>query len=259
MTPESRDKRVMNKQTKIEHNDQNLLKVIFACLALALMVLIGVVVFIQLNDEDGYVPPEVAEFGEKYPEAAGYVKNFSKCVGKEFDMDVSDEMAERRIPLFIQWDKRWGYREYGDDYIGVSGCGPTCLAMVICGLKNDSGINPYKISEYSKKQGYYVENVGTSWELMTTGANSYGLSAVVGKIDRDYILSNLSPESPLICSMKPGDFTRGGHFIVLTGIDDEGLITVNDPNSPNNSAKHWDVNVLVSQIKGIWKYTYDGN
>jgi hypothetical protein len=55
--------------------------------------------------------------------------------------------------------------------------------------------------------------------------------------------------------MKPGDFTYTGHFIVLTGIDSNGDIIVNDPNSKKNSKKHWSLETLVPQIKGIWKYT----
>ncbi|MBQ1871316.1 MAG: C39 family peptidase, partial [Lachnospiraceae bacterium] len=55
-------------------------------------------------------------------------------------------------------------------------------------------------------------------------------------------------------SMKPGDFTYTGHFIVLTGIDEDGKIMVNDPNSRNNSDKHWDVDTLVKQIKALWVY-----
>ncbi|MDC7280633.1 C39 family peptidase [Butyrivibrio fibrisolvens] len=62
---------------------------------------------------------------------------------------------------------------------------------------------------------------------------------------------------PLICSMTPGDFTKTGHFIVLTGVTDDGQIIVNDPNSPKNSKKHWDVDILVSQMKSIWKYSYN--
>ncbi|MCD8152609.1 MAG: C39 family peptidase [Clostridiales bacterium] len=39
--------------------------------------------------------------------------------------------------------------------------------------------------------------------------------------------------------MGPGDFTTGGHFIVLTGIDSDGNVIVNDPNSRINSEKHY--------------------
>ncbi|MCR5546657.1 MAG: C39 family peptidase, partial [Lachnospiraceae bacterium] len=157
------------------------------------------------------VPENVIEFGEKYPEASGYVKNFNKYKDMEFDMDVSSEMEEREIPLFIQWDKRWGYKDYGGNYVGVAGCGPTCLAMVVCGLKQDGSINPYVVSQYSAEQGFYIYGQGTSWNIMTTGANHYGLEVSEGSVSADYILNNLSASSPMICSMSPGDFTTSGH------------------------------------------------
>lgn len=37
--------------------------------------------------------------------------------------------------------------------------------------------------------------------------------------------------------MYPGDFTYTGHFIVLTGIDENGAITVNDPKQPRQHQK----------------------
>lgn len=46
-------------------------------------------------------------------------------------------------------------------------------------------------------------------------------------------------------------------YIVLTGVTDDWQIIVNDPNSPKNSKKHWDVDILVSQMKSIWKYSYN--
>ena len=168
------------------------------------------------NREVEDIPQNVIEFGENYPEASDYVKNFNKYKDEDFDMDVSKEMSERDIPLFIQWDKRWGYKDYGGNYVGVAGCGPTCVAMVACGL-----------------------------------------DVSAGSVSTDYILNNLTSSTPLICSMSPGDLTKTGHFIFLTGVTDEGQIIVNDPNSPKNSKKHWDVNILVSQMKSVWKYTYN--
>ena len=34
------------------------------------------------------------------------------------------------VPLLMQWDQRWGYKQYAGDLFGLSGCGPTCLSMV---------------------------------------------------------------------------------------------------------------------------------
>ena len=200
------------------------------------------------------VPENVVEFGEKYPEAREYVQDFMELKDVDFDMDVTADMSEKKIPLFIQWDKRWGYRDYGGNYIGVAGCGPSCVAMVACGLKQDSSINPYVVGNYAAEQGLYTYGQGTSWDIMTTGAEHYGLTVYDGSVSAQYIRDNLSDDSPMICSMKPGDFTYTGHFIVLTGIDENGLVVVNDPNSPKNSAKKWDVDALVSQMKSVWMY-----
>lgn len=62
-----------------------------------------------------------------------------------------------------------------------------------------------------------------------------GLTSTEGTINNDYIRQNLTSSTPMICSMLPGDFTYSGHFIVLTGIDSEGRVVVNDPNSPKTA------------------------
>jgi hypothetical protein len=55
--------------------------------------------------------------------------------------------------------------------------------------------------------------------------------------------------------MKPGDFTTTGHFIVLTGLTEEGTLNVNDPNSIARSEKNWDVDTVISQVKAAWSYS----
>ncbi len=198
----------------------------------------------------------VLEFGQNHPEASDYVNNFDKYEGRVFNTNVSLDLKKGTIPLFIQWDKRWGYANYGKSYVGISGCGPTCLSMVVCGLKDDPTATPYDVSRYAEEKGYYVSGTGTSWALMTNGATHYGLTYTNGSVTAGYILGNLSAKSPMICSMKPGDFTTQGHFIVLTGVDKNGRIIINDPVSPEHSARHWNVDELIPQIKSIWKYSY---
>ncbi len=199
-------------------------------------------------------PESLLELKDKYPETAEFVDAYSKYYNSDFDIDLTDELTEGEIPLFIQWDKRWGYKTYGNDFFGVNGCGPTCLSMVVCGLTNDASWDPYSVALFSMDNDYYVKGQGTSWNLMTEGARNLGLTVESGRITQWYIEHNLSSESPMICSMEPGDFTYTGHFIVLTGIDEEGKIIVNDPNSYINSDKHWDILDLLPQIKSIWCY-----
>lgn len=208
----------------------------------------------KTDNKDIYIPDSLLELKGKYPETADFVDSYAEYQDTEFDMDISDEIVEGEIPLFIQWDKRWGYCMYGNDFFGVNGCGPTCLAMVVCGLTNDSEYNPYDIAMFSMSNDYYISGQGTSWNLMTEGARNLGLTVESGNITQWYIEHNLSSQSPMICSMEPGDFTYTGHFIVLTGIDEDGKIIVNDPNSYINSKKHWEISDLLPQIKSIWCY-----
>ena len=55
----------------------------------------------------------------------------------------------------------------------------------------------------------------------------------------------------IVCSMRPGDFTTVGHFIVIRGYDDGGFY-VNDPNRRSNSGRQWDFDTLYPQIRNLW-------
>ncbi len=203
------------------------------------------------------IPEALQVFAEKYPEAAGFVRDYPAHYRDHPSKDVSGEVKKGVVPLFIQWDERWGYEDYGGNYLAVNGCGPTCLSMVVCGLTGETDTNPYAVACYSEAQGYYTPGSGTSWSLMTQGAAHYGLDAERVTVSADAITDALAQGRVIIASMKPGDFTYTGHFIVLTGLDRDGRVRVNDSNSRVNSAKSWDAQVLVDQMKAAWSYSYD--
>ena len=58
----------------------------------------------------------------------------------------------------------------------------------------------------------------------------------------------------LICNVGPGDFTDNGHFLVITGIDDEGNLAINDPYSAERSGRTWNVDTVLGQAKALWAY-----
>lgn len=226
---------------------------VFLLLLCVLLIIGGLTVYKDSVDEE--LPPSLEEFGEKYPEAQEFVNNYHKYKDRAFDPDLELEVTQGEIPLFIQWDSRWGYQTYGSNLLGINGCGPTSLSMVVCGLTGSTEWNPYRVAQLAEERGYYVDGVGTSWDLMTGGAEALGLHSEQGTVSAEYISEQLSVSSPMICSMYPGDFTYTGHFIVLTGLDENGDIIVNDPNSRINSEKHWSPDTLVPQIRSVWRYT----
>lgn len=166
---------------------------------------------------------------------------------------VTESEKNETIPLFLQWDERWGYNSYGDGKIGYSGCAPTCVSMVVCGLTKQYEYTPNKVAAYADHHFYYLPGTGTRWTFLTEGAEKFGITGKELCLDKQIITKELAKNHPIICSMAPGDFTTEGHFIILAGVKDEKII-VKDPNSRNNSSLLWDFERLEGQIRNLWVY-----
>ena len=189
---------------------------------------------------------------EKNPELLDFVKAFPEA-DQTVTGGIEKEETKEDYPLFLQWDSRWGYQPYGDNVIGLSGCAPTCLSMVVYSLTRDKTATPDAFAEYSTNQGYYVEGTGTSWELLTDIPPQYNVRANTLGLDETAMMNHLKKGHMIICSMGPGDFTTAGHFIVLYGFDEDGFY-VNDPYSRIRSSQTWDYERLKGQIKNLWVY-----
>lgn len=200
-------------------------------------------------------PKEYLEMLLDNVETLDYVKNYPEHKHDTKGGKIEEDITIGEIPLLTQWDERWGYLSYGNSKIAWNGCGPTALSMVVVGLTGDTSMTPNKIAEFSEKNGYYDTDVGTLWTLMSQGASEFGLTITTIPLGADSIIRELEAGKPVICSVMPGDFTDYGHFIVLTGIDENGKIKVNDPNSRARSEKTWDVDRIVNQIKALWSYS----
>ena len=188
-----------------------------------------------------------------------YIEGFPTAEQKGFEnaknIDISDEYTKGKIPLFIQWDKRWGYETYGTDVFGLNGCGPTAMAMVYVGLTGDTSMNPLKMGEFCIDNGYYYDYQGTSNDLYNVGAGKLGLTVRQISVAGESVRENLQLGRPIIVHVLKGDFTSEGHFIVLTGIDSDGKIIINDPNSPKKSKKTWDLDRIIGQAASMWAFS----
>lgn len=184
--------------------------------------------------------PDMLDFVEGYPEKKGQV--FADSIGK---------VKKGEYPLLLQWDERWGYGNYGTSCIAVSGCAPTVISMAIAGLTGEDSITPYTVATYAEENGYYVPGSGTSWSLISEGIQHFGLFGQELPLSKDSVFQTLDSGMPIICSMRPGDFTTTGHFILLVGTQD-GKIQVRDPNSTQRSEKLWDYETLEHQINNLW-------
>ena len=207
------------------------------------------------RETDSRLIQELQELAEKNEETRDFVEDYpnrDNYLG--LDIDLSDELNDIRnfteVPLLMQWDKRWGYEEYGDSIMGLSGCGPACLSMVYLYFTQDSEGNPKEMGIFCEESGYYTE-VGTSWELWTEGVTKLGLSGQELSLDETVMRNALNNGNLIVCSMRPGDFTTTGHYILIHSCNDQGFM-INDPNRKSNSEKIWSYDVLKGQIKNLW-------
>jgi ABC-type bacteriocin/lantibiotic exporter with double-glycine peptidase domain len=133
----------------------------------------------------------------------------------------------------------------------VTGCGPTCLSMVLVHLLQDATFTPRYVADFAEDNDYYAKGSGSKWALISEGGETLGLDVTELPLDENRMKKNLELGNPVICIMGPGDFTTAGHFIVLTGVK-ENKFVVNDPNSKENSERLWSYEEISGQIKNLW-------
>lgn len=180
----------------------------------------------------------------------------SQFVGVEtFIEDMHTSENKLNIPLYYQYDASWGNKIYGNGNIAKNGCAPTCIAMIFTHLKGYK-ITPSDIVDFTGNN-YYVPGAGSSWQIFSACADKWDVNCTYIGVSKNLIISELESGHPVILSMGPGIFTSTGHFIVLTGITENGKVTVNDPNDnskKNHAGKEFSLSQILGQAKGGWKF-----
>lgn len=202
---------------------------------------------IDFND----YPASIIDLLARNSETEDFVLSYPKEKDKSHKINMKEYKNCKEVPLFMQWDKRWGYMEYGSDVAGLTACGPVCLSMAAVYVKQDIKYSPDYVIEFAIDNGYCLENGGSEWVLISEGGEKLGMDVTEIPLDKNRVFKNLEAGNPIICVMGPGDFTAKGHFIVMVGCED-GKIKVNDPNSKSNSEKLWNYDDIYSQIKNLW-------
>ena len=206
-------------------------------------------------EEHGYslrdYPESLIDLLRRNPETEEFVLQYPAAKDAAHTPDMTPYLNTDTVPLFLQWDPRWGYLTYGSDVAGLTGCGPVCLSMAAIYVTDDPAFSPDAMIRFAAEEGYYVPGSGSSWTLISQGGAKLGLSVTELPLDEGRILKSLAAGHPVICAMGPGDFTSSGHFIVITGTQD-GYLKINDPNSKTNSQYLWQYAVIKDQIRNLW-------
>lgn len=197
---------------------------------------------LELAAEEPPARPFVAQVLDAYPTPASG------------GLDASDLPEGTVVPRLYQWDVRWGFMDYSSGPLGLTGCCPTSLSMVYTGLTGRTDRSPADMAQLAIDRGFVSESEGTFAEFLPAVAPELGLSCAELRITARSITDALSQGQLLICNVGKGDFTDAGHFLVITGIAEDGTVWINDPYSSANSSVSWDPQRLADQAIGLYAF-----
>jgi len=153
-------------------------------------------------------------------------------------------MREKPV-YYLQYDPRWGsimFSNHDDpgQTIASSGCGATAFAMVLATFL-DPDITPADVAQVILDNDFRTDNDGVDWAFYPWAAEHYGLE-FKQTTSTDEVIEALQQDVLVVASMKPGYFTRVGHFILLWALnEDNQQILVNDPNSEVRTQASYDL------------------
>lgn len=165
-------------------------------------------------------------------------------------IDGVETLTGGTIPLiyFAQNDPEWKDQLYGNDPIGVYGCGPTALAMAVNSLGAGT-TNPAMMSAFCAEQGYWAPKSGSYHSIVQGVSAAFGITcSAPNALDANEIITRLSNGEIAIALMGPGHFTDTGHFIVLRGVTKDNKLLVADPISRTRSLQEWDAQLIIDEL-----------
>ena len=131
--------------------------------------------------------------------------------------------------------------------VATSGCGAVCIAMAASALVG-SQETPVTLFQWAYDSGLYFGD-GLGHEAMGQLAARCGLRGEWLENELELVMAALEAGRPVVAHMGSGTFTNNGHYILLYGIDGEGMIRVNDPYSPERSEKTYPLDLILSEVK----------
>ena len=160
---------------------------------------------------------------------------------------------------FKQAAKPWGPKMYSSvnnpkQTMANSGCGPTAVADVVYTLR-DNSIDPYVIAMQAVEWGDRSKNAGTDWTLMKPHIpDYYDFPKCIKTKTQSVMKACLDAGGYVVCSMRAGYWTTGGHYITAWKYDSTDIYA-NDPAS--SKRKHQEASQFQSECKQYFCYYPD--
>ena len=192
-----------------------------------------------------------------------------------------DNIEEYRItsPIY-QYDSRWAHIPFrgvsgSDSTIASAGCVPVTFSMALMHHNKVSSLNSFSSGisfvghessisnvnnpdravllsvRYALEKGYRVDvTYGPAFFRSVSeyaNINQQTVYPATARNNPELLIEHLQDGKLIAASMGQGTFTRGSHLILLSGITEDGLIIVNDPNSIQRSNVGWSLGLILDE------------
>lgn len=180
---------------------------------------------------------------------------------EKFSKNANQQLTAESLgtPLLLQTDERWAQRIYGtgeNNDIANNGCALLSLSMVLSHWR-ETTVDPNEVFDWAQNT-YFVADAGTAWSIFPDFAQHYQLNFHDLGNDFTQAEAYLQQNIPVIISITAGDFTDGGHILVLAGTNDDQSVRVLDPNDDSQKL-HYQRNFKADEIKSqtihYWTFT----
>lgn len=196
---------------------------------------------------------------DAYPVSTDYGSIVLEEASEEIPLSelLYPDVAHQRfpeVPLYLQ--QNYVGTRYGDYKLSTNGCGITSLAM-LGSYMTDEELTP---PEMAARFGRYSRSTGTAGSLFEDAPPQLGFYLIKKSYDWREAREYMQEGYPVIVCQHRGYWTRGGHYLVLEALTEDGMVQVRDSNMANYRRlwRHkedkfpWDT--LSSGGHGYWIY-----
>ncbi|MDO5399377.1 MAG: peptidylprolyl isomerase [Eubacteriales bacterium] len=194
---------------------------------------------------------------EQYPMEVDYaaisLKEAQSRVALE-DMLYPDVAHERypEVPLYVQQD--YPDTKYGGYPLRTHGCGITTMAMLASYMADEELTPP----ELSQRYGSYCSEHGTDGTLFNKTPAEMGFFLLKKTYKPDEAKQALEDGYIVVSVQTKGFWTRGGHYLLIEKMNEDGTIQVRDSNLfnygrlPDHKNDRFEWETIPPKCVGYW-------
>lgn len=195
------------------------------------------------KNADKYTNERVIELAFEDPAAVDFVAKVPTA-SKEAQT-YSDAVTKNTVPLLYSYDTRWGFIDYANAPLGVTGSGPTALAMAYMSLTGKNDQTPATIAKLATDNNYATGDAFTDLKFFTDKAKDLGLYAESVDASANEITGSLKNNHPIIVLVNDKTFTNHQHYVLLASLNADGTVNVYDPTNSLVSTRPWAVQTIL--------------